>query len=215
MKTLVSLALFCLIISCGDSKNTHENKHHGNNGKDSAKAKIKNMDPVLRSWLNYYLPENPAFDAENFYATDSSTTTYQQSSVIILNEKGFNEMYKPFLVFNKSGTQYLDIDSYHWKLAPDGDISFEADQEVVLVNIKNKTAHQIAFFGPSFRIEDAYWPNDSTAVLLGNTYEKVPFQMIFNFNENRMRYFQYPDTLKFKTPYYENRIRQKLKILNK
>lgn len=211
MKNLASLSILCFIISCSEGKNAPLNKLHQNTEVDSAKTKPENLDPVLRSWLNYYQPENPDFDAKKFYTTDSSAIKYQPTTVKILNEKGFSEMYKPFLVFNKSGTQYLDFDSYHWSMAPDGDLSFEADQQVVLVNLKNKTALQIAFLGPSFRIEDAYWPNDSTAVLLGNTYEKVPFQMKLKFNENTVQHHQYPDTLKFNTPYYENRIRQKLK----
>ncbi len=211
MKTCFYYSLFMLIVSCGEGKKAPQTNDENSSSTDSAAtAKSKKEDPVLRGWMNYYLNENPEFKTDKFIKTSSDAINYQSTSVKKLNEKGFNEMYKPFLIFDKSGTRYLDFDSYHWSLAPDGDISFEADQQVVLVDLPRRTAQQIAFFGPSFKIEEAYWPDDSTAVLLGNTYEKVPFQMKFNFKNNKMQYFQYPDTLKFKKSYYENRLQQKL-----
>ena len=126
-----------------------------------------------------------------------------------MNKKGFNEIYKPFLVFNQSKTQYLDFDSYNWFVDAHGNASFDADQQVVVVDLKNNTAKQIAFLGPSFWIEEAYWKGDSVAVLLGNSYDKVPFINVYNFKKNRMKYYEYPDTLRFKTTYSTIRLRNR------
>lgn len=160
-------------------------------------------------WFQYYQRANPEFNPKLFELIQTSPISYQESSVIIMNAKGFNEIYKPFLVFNESKSKYLDFDSYQWFPEPDGSAGFEADQQVVLVDYKNKEAKQIAFFGPSFWIEDAYWKGDSVAVLLGNTYEKVPFMMKYNFEKNQVQNFQYPNPLKIDTPYSKMRLRSR------
>ena len=176
--------------------------------KVTAKPVEKLIDSTFQNWLTYYQIGNPDFAKEKFSLTETSPIIYNPSNVIVMNQKGFNEVYKPFFVFNQSKTAYLDFDSYHWILGKDGSASFEADQEIALVDLKTKTAKQIAFFGPSYRIEEAYWQGDSTAVLLGNTYEKVPFILSFNFVKNTKQHFQYPDTLKFEKPYSEVRLQK-------
>ena len=160
-------------------------------------------------WFDYYQRENPEFSPELFQLKQTSPISYQESSIFILNQQGFNEVYKPFLVFNESKGKYLDFDSYQWFVERDGSAGFEADQQVVLVDLKKKEANQIAFFGPSYWIEDAYWKGDSVAVLLGNSYDKIPFIMKFNFEKNKVQNFQYPDTLKIKTAYSKFRLRSK------
>ena len=91
----------------------------------------------------------------------------------------------------------------------DGSASFEADQQIVLVDWKKKKAQHIAFFGPSFWIEEAFWKDDSEVFLLGNSYEKVPFIIEFNLAKNWKKYYKYSDTLKFETSYTNERLRSK------
>lgn len=170
---------------------------------DSSTSEFDESQP----WFAYYQKENSNFKAKSFQLKDSSAITYQESSIAILNQKGFNEIYKPFLVFNKSKDKYIDFYSYQWFLEPNGTAGFEADQQIVLVDYKNKSAKQIGFFGPSYWIEDAYWKGDSAVVLLGNTYEKVPFILKYNFEKNKVQNFQYPDTLKITVPYSKLRLR--------
>ena len=206
MKGLLFLTLL-LFFSC-------EKKVKTNPEKNVEKPKVENpttptaKDSIeLLPWFKYYQKENANFKSASFKLKQTTPISYQNSSIIILNQKGFNEVYKPFLIFNKSKSKYLDFDSYQWFLAPDGSAGFEADQQVVLVDYKKKEARQIAFFGPSFWIEDAYWKGDSVSVLLGNTYEKVPFMMKYNFNKNEVQLFEYPDTLKIQIPYSKVRLR--------
>lgn len=161
------------------------------------------------TWFQYYQKENPAFKFENFQLKEAYPIVYQKSSVTIMNEKDFNEIYTPFFIFNESKRKYVDFDSYQWFPASDGYAEFEADQQVVLVDMKKKEARQIAFFGPSYWIEDAYWKGDSAVVLLGNSYEKVPFILKYNFEKNIVQNFQYPDTLKIETTYSKMRLRSK------
>lgn len=206
MKGFIFLLLL-LFFSCDQKVKT--NPSNNINPQKVENTKKANDSLYSHSWFLYYQKDNPDFNPELFQLTQTSPITFGQTSIKILNKKGFNEIYKPFLVFNESKSKYLDFDSYNWFLAPDGTAGFEADQQVVLVDYKKKEAKQIAFFGPSFWIEDAYWKGDSVAVLLGNTYEKVPFMMKYNFEKNQVQNFQYPDTLKIEMPYSKTRLRSK------
>lgn len=208
MKSL-HILLLLILFSCSEKqKPSNAASTPQSSGTIIKEKKVEKPDSALIAWFEFYYKENPGFDADKFVQTSSSAITYSPSPVAILNSKGFNEIYKPFFVFNKSGTKYIDFDSYQWFVAKDGSASFEADQQVALVDLKEKTALQIAFFGPSYRIEEAFWKGDSTAVLLGNSYEKVPFMMKFNFQKNTVQHFQYSDTLKFERPYSQMRLQK-------
>lgn len=201
--------LLLLLFSCEKKENPVLEKDTGDYEVNRT-APTKPVDSLmLNDWFQYYHKENPDFSPEKFVLQQTSPISYTETSVIILNQKGFNEIYKPFLIFNESKDHYLDLDSYQWFLGPDGSASFEADQQIVLVDYKNKEADQIAFFGPSYWIEDAYWKGDSVAVLLGNSYEKVPFKMEYNFKKGRVKNYKYPDTLKFEKPYSKFKLEKK------
>lgn len=208
MKGFLFLILL-LFFSCEKKVKTNPNQNLETPKVENSTKATANDSTELRPWFQYYQKENADFRSASFNLKQTSPISYQNSSVNILNQKGFNEIYKPFLVFNGSKSKYLDFDSYQWFLQPDGSAGFEADQQVVLVDFKKKEAKQIAFFGPSYWIEDAYWKGDSVAVLLGNTYEKVPFMMKYNFTKNEVQHFEYPDTLKIETPYSKIRLRSK------
>lgn len=208
MNRVFSAFLFFILFACTDKKEKGLENSVAETIPTRQPAE-KPLDSALVQWLSYYQADNPEFTKDKFRLTETNAITYSPSNVIALNQKGFNEIYKPFLVFNTGKTAYLDFDSYQWFLQPDGSAGFEADQQVVLVDFKKKEAKQIAFFGPSYWIEDAYWKGDSVAVLLGNTYEKVPFMMKYNFTKNEVQHFEYPDTLKIETPYSKIRLRSK------
>ncbi len=149
MKGLQFLTLL-LLFSC-------EKKVKKNPERNVDKPKVENTTTAtandsidLFPWFQYYQKENADFTSASFNLKQTSPISFQNSSISILNEKGFNEVYKPFLIFNKSKNKYLDFDSYQWFLQPDGSAGFEADQQVVLVDYKKKEARQIAFFGPSY-----------------------------------------------------------------
>lgn len=198
--------LLALLFSCDQKPKPPANL---TTSKSKSAQISKQKDSSLRKWLQYYQSGNPNFKLDNFKLKETSKIAFRETSVPILNKEGFNETYKPFLVFNKSKDHYLDFDSYNWFLEDDGTAGFEADQQVVLVDLKQKKARQIAFFGPSFWVEEAYWKGDSVAVLLGNSYDKIPFKTEYNFLQNTVKYYQSADTLKFETPYFKMRLRKK------
>jgi len=96
-----------------------------------------------------------------------------------------------------------------WTIDENGEPSFSPDQEINLVNIENKTVNRIAFRGPSQWIEDAYWNDNSTIVLLENNYEKQPVITIINLKIGLVRNFKYNETLDFETDYTNKRFKQK------
>ena len=208
MKGLIFLLLL-LLFSCDKKVKTNLSQNVELPQAEDAKESKSKDRLYNHPWFLYYQKENPEFNPKLFQFTQTSPITFRATTVKILNTKGFNEIYKPFIIFSESNDKYIDIDSYQWFLQPDGSAGFEADQQIVLVDYKKKTAKQIAFFGPSFWIEDAFWKGDSVAVLLGNTYEKVPFMMKYNFEKNKVQHFQYPDTLKIETPYSKMRLHSK------
>lgn len=208
MKIFIFLILF-LLFSCEKKSTILPTK----TAEKHQEKTIENISPedflISQPWFQYYKKENPDFKPKLFQLQETAPISYNETSTIILNKKGFNEVYKPFLIFNKGGTHYLDIDSYQWFLNPDGSAGFEADQQIVLVDLKKKEAQQIGFFGPSFWIEDAYWKGDSVAVLVGNSSNKIPFILKFNFAKNTKKYYKYSDTLRFETAYSKIRLRKK------
>lgn len=201
--------ILILFFSCEQKVETGSNVNSANSNTTIPLKIPKEEDSILTAWSQYYQKENSNFKSELFQLKETFPISYRESSVDILHQKGFNEIYKPFLVFNESRDHYLDFDSYNWFIDPNGNAGYEADQQVVVVDLEKKSAKQIAFFGPSFWVEDAYWKSDSVVVLLGNSYEKIPFKMEFNFKTNKAKNYIYPDTLKFETPYSKIRLRSK------
>ncbi|MEC5158769.1 hypothetical protein [Chryseobacterium sp. MP_3.2] len=201
--------LLIIVISCEKKTKSDSLLKDKNDTSVQIKPNVSKNLFSSSSWFKHYQEGNPDFKREKFSLEETAPIQYQETSVVVLNEKGFKEIYKPFLIFNESKSKYIDLDSYHWFPNSDGNASFEADQQIVLVDYFKKEAQQIAYFGPSYTIEDAYWKGDSIAVLLGNSYEKVPFIFEYNFPENTFKYFKYSDTLQFTIPYSEVRLKNK------
>lgn len=206
MKAPVFLLLI-IVISCEKKTKSESLLKDKNETSIQSKPNVSQDLFTSTSWFLHYQKDNPDFNREKFSLEETAPIQFHETSVVILNEKGFKKVYKPFLIFNESKSKYIDLDSYHWFPNSDDNASFEADQQIILVDYLKKEAQQIAYFGPSYNIEHAYWKGDSIAVLLGNSYEKVPFIFEYNFPSNTFKYFKYSDTLQFTVPYSEVRLK--------
>lgn len=160
----------------------------------------------FESWVEFYKNDNPEFSLEGFKPIENQPFNLHPTSTPASFDGNFNKYYKRFLIYSPDKSKYIDIDSYNWAVAADGNISFEADQEIVLVDLNSKTKNRIAYFGPSYRIEDGYWKNNNEAVLLGNSNVNSPFYIELDFTKNKSQYFQYQDTLKSKSKFREFRL---------
>ena len=144
MNRVILLFLFMTFLACTEKKeNSVVSKPAPT--KVTPKPVEKLIDSTFQNWLTYYQTENPDFAKEKFALTETSPITYNPSNIIVMNQKGFNEVYKPFFVFNQSKTAYLDFDSYHWIVDKDGSASFEADQQVALVDLRQKRQSKSRF----------------------------------------------------------------------
>ncbi len=199
---------FFVSVSCGDKKEVQQKHDLPVAAEPSSETKEK-LPINLETWLQFYRVENPGFSMNSFILSDSASIIYGPSSVKGNFEEDFNRIYEPFLVYSHDRSKYIDFDSYHWIADENGNPGFEADQQVTLAHLPSKTVRQISFFGPSFTIEEAYWESDSSAVLLGNTYEKVPFYIRYNFNRNMKYTYRSTDTLKVNKSYTEERLKMK------
>lgn len=200
--------LFLLLIICSCqkfSKISQEKQSLKNTREISEKLSQKDCDQ-LQTWLQYYKKENPDFKCADFTLENESQIPDLKAEIVTINDKDFETIYQPFLIFNKSRTKYLDFDSNQWFVGEDGTAGFEVDQQVFLVDVKSKESTQIAFFGSSQWVEDGFWENDSVAVLVGNTYEKIPFVIRYHFKQNKKKYFKYSDTLKTPSSYSRDRL---------
>src|SRR5699024_7941570 len=106
-----------------------------------------------------------------------------------------------------------DIDSYYWQIREneeeEEEILYNADQEINLIDLKDSTVNRIAFRGPSFTVEDAFWKNENTVVLLEGTYESSPNINVIDLAEKQIYSYSYPDTLNKRSFYVEERIKEK------
>ncbi len=206
MRYISLLAVGILLCSCNKKNDQVSTTDHVSVTIDTA----TNSEPeALQRWIEFYKTTAPDFSIDKFSPAESSEINFSKGYVPGNFDSGFNPIYEPFLIYNESKTKYLDFDSYHWQLDGKGVPGFEADQQVNLVHIPEEKVEQIGYFGPSFRIEEGYWKGDSIAVLLGNTYEKVPFYIKYDFRKNTKQHFQYPDTLQAERSYFYHRLAEK------
>ena len=203
---LISVVLF--FAACGEKKDHIDPALKTSDPATSSNNTVR-VNENLEKWLRFYRAGNPDFSFDRFALTDSATINYNASNVPANFEMNFNKVYEPFLVYSPDRKKYIDFNSYHWIPDENGNPGFEADQQVTLVHLPSKNVRQLAFFGPSFTIEEAFWEGDSIAVLLGNTYEKVPFYIRNNLNRNMKYTYRYPDTLTFEKSYIEERLKLK------
>jgi hypothetical protein len=169
----------------------------------------KNSNPTLSEWVNYYQNLEPNFSLNSFEFKSNDTLVIGQGNVFGNFDKNFDKIYSDFLVYRDDRKQYVDFDSYNWMLNENNLLDFSPDQEINLVDIKNKTVNRIAFRGPSQWVENVFWQNDSTIVLLENNYEKQPNILKFNLKNKTIKTFIYRDTLNFESEYSKLRFKQK------
>ena len=151
-------------------------------------------NPTFQKWLNFYRSSDDSMSMGNFNLEESKKLEMQPGNVAGIFDSAFDKTYEPFLIYNPSKTFYLDIDSYHWTLEKEGMPLFEADQEINLVNLKEKTVNRVAFFGPSYWVDDAFWVSDSIFILLENNFDNQPDIQVFNLKENIISQYGYSDS---------------------
>lgn len=205
MKKIIPILLF--LSSCTEKTPTNiSDKNDADTLKQISVKSKDTLNPVFTKWIDFYKKDNPDFSTESFSKIQEGKIKRTPTESVTAKDSAFNPVYRPFLIYSPDSSRYVDIDSYLWTTDKDGLVGFEADQKIVLVNVKENRPEQIGFFGPSFRIEDGFWKNKNELVLLGNSSDKVPFYNVYNFRTNKLDFYQSTDTIQFFTPYFDVRL---------
>lgn len=211
-KIIFLLTLFSFLIFCSDEKkNVPQNQSETR--KDSVKIQKFQSDDneTLKNWLDYYKKIDPKFGLEKFDFVSENAFDKTAGNIYGIYDKEFDKLYSDFLIYSPNREKYIDFDSYHWSLDDEGEPGFEVDQEINLVEIPNKKIEKIDFYGSQNWVEDAYWKDDHTIVLLGNSYEQRPTITEMNFVSMKSQSFKYQDYLKKVSEHSKERIMAKFR----
>ncbi|MBF03706.1 MAG: hypothetical protein CMP76_10455 [Flavobacterium sp.] len=203
MKKILSYVVFLLLlISC----HNHERKHTvSTRGKKLFSDSIANENEFVADWLSYYKALDTSFSFTKFKLIKKDTLHKIKGTILGSFDPKFDTIYTPFLRYDKSRTKYIDFDSYNWTL-DENNIITEIDQEIDLVNLEDKSVQRIAFRGALQWVEEAYWKNNSTVVLLENTIENKPVITEIDLVMNQVYVYEYHSSLQFKSEYFKNRL---------
>jgi len=208
------LLTFLILISCNNKASDSKNKTEDFIVKETKTPKNffqSSENATLEKWIEYYKTSiDSDFTIDKFEKISKNKLSKIQGNIYGIFDKEFDTTYTDFLIYSPNKQNYVDIDSYQWILDKENEILFDVDQEINLVNIPNKNIERIAFRGPMGWVEDAYWKNDSTVVLLETTTDKVPIITQVNIYSNESITFVYQDTLKKISKYSNERIFGKL-----
>jgi len=211
-KTIFLLTLFSFLISCTDHKKTVLQNQSGKR-EDSVRVQKFHSDnnKTLNNWVDYYKTLDPDFNLDSFEFESENSFDKTAGNICGIYDKEFDKLYSDFLIYSPNRKKYIDIDSYHWSLDDVGELGFEVDQEINLIDISNKKIEKIAFYGSSNWVEDAYWKDDHTIVLLENSAEQTPAITEMDFETMKSQTYKYHRSLKTVSEYYKERIMAKLK----
>ena len=197
---ILSLLFSAVLFSCSDKKEepVSEEILTETDSLDYAEEPETENSPIadlesnatFQHWLKHYQSTDKSLSIGNFNLEQTQKLEMQPGNVKGNFEPEFDKTYEPFLIYNPSKSFYLDIDSYNWSKDGEGFAQFEADQAVNLVDVKKKTVQQVAFFGPSYWVDDAFWVSDSIFILLQNSDENVPEISTYNLKDNSVFLFQ-------------------------
>lgn len=215
-KTSVMLLFFGLIIiSCrhetGEQANRGEEDRYWESENFHPKVLEQRDDPVLHKWSQFYQQVDTAFRLAAFVPDDSVTVSPMKGTIKSVNDPDFDPLYSEFLIYAPDNSRYIDIDSYLWRLNASGDLDFEVDQEINLVDVETDSITRVGFLGPSYRIEEVVWLDESHILLLGNQEGNQPYLQQLDLNTFQGRIFRYPTKIHSKKDYYLQRIQSLLK----
>ncbi|MGV3611459.1 MAG: hypothetical protein ACO1N0_10945 [Fluviicola sp.] len=155
--------LLLLLFSCSDKQ--EELKINTSSNEPKGFPFYQQKHPVFTKWNKYYLSRKSGFKNTSFILSTPVKTEFIEGTVYATFDREFDPIYLPYLVYSPNKEQYIDFNSYHWTLV-EGEPQFEVDQEINLVDTKKKTVQRIAFCGSEELVEDVYWQDDHTVVLL-------------------------------------------------
>ena len=172
---------------------------------ETQEIKFQDVHPTFKKWQEYYVTLDSNFVNNEFILSTTVKSEFIEGNIFGTFDKEFDKTYLPFLVYNTNKEQYIDFNSYHWTLV-EGEPQFEVDQEINLVNIKEETIQRISFCGSQELVEDAYWMNDSTVVLLENVNGNTPQINVVDLYTQSLKIYKSQYASKLNSEYFRKRI---------
>lgn len=169
---------------------------------------FQDTHPTFIAWKNYYTKLDPKLSGLVFNQSSVQQIQWMKGSIHATFDTNFDTIYRPFLVYSPDKTRYIDLDSYQWQMI-NGEPQFEADQEVNLIDTRKKTVQRLAFRGPSAQIEEVYWKNNHTVVLLEN-FDSGLYVHVFDLKKQTETTFTGTKTSRFNSTYAAKRLKRLL-----
>lgn len=136
---------------------------------DGDTLKLRKIPPGLQEWLSFYAKVDTGFRLSNFKASGVGLHMGELPDPVgAADEKQFRDMFE----YAPDSTKYIDLVSYNYLRDRNKLISADADQQVVLTDIKAGSRKQLFYFGPSQLAEFASWTS-SNSFLVGITSRTV------------------------------------------
>ena len=171
---------------------------------------LKNpTNETLLDWSNYHTSLDSSFSIVDFFLEHSDTLNFIQGNVFGIFDQEFDKIYNDFIVYSPDKKRYLDFDSYQWTMNEDNTVMFSPDQEINLIDVNKQTVTRIGFNGPSQWVDNAFWENDTTIVLLESSSEKELRISKIDIVNKCQKTYKYRDTLNLNSKYSELRLSNK------
>ena len=208
-KNICILLVFMTLISCFEKKD----KSIDESKNECITLKELNLflktNENLKEWFDYYKSKDSTFKIADFVFESKDTLDFVNGNVLGLFDKNFDKVYTDFLVFSADKNKYIDFDSYYWSLDDKKRPLFDIAQEINLVDLTKKSITRIGFRTSSGWVENAFWENDTTIILLENNTEKCPRITKVVLNDSQSESFKYKRNLSFESKYQELRLKKK------
>ena len=181
MKNKISIIIVLLILNLVGCKKTNE-----------LETRKKVFKTELLVWKNTFV---------NFELKDFSRKNDYQFENIKSGEfteiDKFYSIYKPIITFSEDKTKFIDIYSSQLGLYKENgklNSAIEVDQQISLVNLKNKTWNRILFLGSSSWIDEIIWLDNKEFMLVGveekNEGNKEPIIYIGDISKNKFEVYK-------------------------
>lgn len=164
----ITIILFLLILTNCNQKDTDTSDDELVNPEavlayeDGDTLVLKKTPSGLQEWLLFYAKIDTAFKLNNFKASGVSLHMGNLPGPIA---KGNETQFKDLFVYAPDSSKYLDLVSYNYIRDNNNLISGEADQQVVLADMKANKKKQLFYFGPSQLAEFADWTGPNSFLI--------------------------------------------------
>lgn len=212
------MMVFTLFIACQDEA---DEELKNNNTTDIIKEEIET--PITQE-SNTVTQENSRFIRwKNYHQINDAAETYKAMTLpwtlrheAIDLKNPFYGPYFQFFIYSPDSSYAIDLDSYSLNLeyTKKGMLCSyggEVDHKVSLIDLKNNTATTVLFAGTLDIFEDAYWEDNSTFRILGQSTREEFHPTIWEFTVDGKRRlkFGYLQTTRSKSYDYNSEIRLK------